>query len=71
MPPMTPPAHQTPQHTHATIPAPTIEADLAHLIRLCQSMRAESQRIDAQHAAFWRACQARAAARATASIPAP
>ena len=71
MPRTTVPAHQTPQPAHAVTPAPTIEAELAHLIHLGRSMRAESERLDAQHVAFWRACQARAAARAPTSASVP
>ena len=42
----------------------TIAEDLARLVRLGRAMRAETQRIEAEHAAFWRACRARARARA-------
>ena len=42
----------------------TIAEDLARLVRLGRAMRAETRRIEAEHAAFWRACRARARARA-------
>lgn len=39
----------------------TIAEDLARLIRLGGAMQAETARIEAEQAAFWRACRARAA----------
>jgi hypothetical protein len=47
----------------AAPPTTSITLDLAELIRLGDTMREETRRLQAEHDAFWRACNARVAAR--------
>ena len=54
-----PPAASVP--TPRTVPA--IAADLAELVRLGHALRAETDAIEVEQAAFWRACQHRARAK--------